>query len=161
MGRAVLLNDGTLTLLLQHFVGERIVVGRLAQQVVPGEDAPRGPLSRTEGPVLVRDVDLAGEHSARTYVRARSVICLDAVPAAVGEELLSSRTPLGVLLNKHRVGIFRQLSGVRTGTPLEGEGSAWTSRTSFLSMGRVPSITLVEAFPDDVLLDLDAAVRNP
>ncbi len=154
------MTDGTLTLLLGHFAGERIIVDRLAQHVISGTAAPQGPLPPAKGPVLVRDVDLAGEHSARTYVRARSITRLEAIPTAMGEELLTSRTPLGVLLNKYGLGVFRRPLGIHEGSPLDEGEVSWTSRSSLLSVGRSPAISLVEAFPDNVLLDLDAAVRD-
>jgi chorismate-pyruvate lyase len=108
--RLLLTTDGTVTSMLEHITGESITTACLTRKSLSESDVTGlSPLLVGAGPVQLRTVRLMGLQSRRIYVKARSLIVVDALPDAVRSDLDSTDTPIGVLLRRYRVESYREL----------------------------------------------------
>ncbi|MGK8504488.1 chorismate--pyruvate lyase family protein [Nocardia asiatica] len=114
LDRLLLTTDGTVTPMLEHITGEPVSITCLTRRSLEEAEAAKlSPLLDGAGPVQLRIVDIVGAHSRRIYVKARSLIVLEAIPAAVRRDLDETNTPVGVLLRAHRVETYRELLDYR------------------------------------------------
>lgn len=156
----LLSTDGTVVPLLEGCFGEPI---RLAGHVQSLRDAtPTDPaeLELDEGDsILHRKVLLQGEHTGRQYAFAESVLVPHRLPPLVRKALLSTSTPIGRVLNEHRVESFREVLRVgRTRTGRNGEEVLF--RTYRILSGGRPVMLITEYFPPFSLPD-SVTVRLP
>lgn len=108
--RLLLTTDGTLTPMLEHITGESITTVCLTRELLSESDVTiLSPLLVGAGPVQLRTVRLIGSQSRRIYVKARSLIVVNALHEAVRSDLDTTDTPIRVLLRHHRVESYREL----------------------------------------------------
>jgi beta-ribofuranosylaminobenzene 5'-phosphate synthase len=154
LGRLLLTSDGTLTPMLEHVVGERIVTAHLEQASVPADANTIALLSASETDILLfRAADLVGAESHRVYVRATSVVAVDAVPAGFRADLLGTEEPIGRLLRRHRIESFREILAWdvwNTVVPPDRDSGARrpveASRRYLVHTGGMPALLIDETF---------------
>lgn len=113
--RVLLMTDGTVTDVLEAYVGEGICIVGPAQSfsLESSEDLGMGLLRNDR--VLHRTVLLQGSVSGTNFIHGDSVIIPDRLPDSVLESLLTTAEPIGRLLTENRVETFREIVGVRFG----------------------------------------------
>lgn len=93
--RVLLVTDGTLTEILEAYFAERIVLVKVAQQVIPAT-ASHALLNPIVGETLIeRKILLQGTRSRSNYVYAESLVAVDRLAPSFRDALLTSDTPLG------------------------------------------------------------------
>ena len=106
--------NGTVTHILEAYVGETIRIVKLSQGYVRWDGAD-GRLDLEPGhPVLQRTVLLQGTDTGRNYLYADSIMIPDRLDQHVVDGLLNSDTPVGTLLVESRVETFREILTVGT-----------------------------------------------
>jgi chorismate-pyruvate lyase len=142
--RVLLVTDGTVTDVLEAFADEPIRVVKLGQEL-DAVDA---------GCVLRRTILLQGATSGTNYVHARSVFEPDHLHPEIVEGLLAGDTPLGRLLDEHRVETLREI--VAMGFEAAGDCAAYFGvapdsnlvfRTYRIIADERPMVTITEKFP--------------
>ncbi|XRQ09191.1 chorismate--pyruvate lyase family protein [Actinomadura welshii] len=143
-GRLLLTSDGTVMPMLEQIVGERVVTAGLRQSAAP-VDPGEAALFDHPGPALVtRTTHLVGAVTGTVYVRARSVLCPDAMPDALRADLLTTAAPIGRLLRGHRVESFREILSMRV--PGDDGRPAEPSRRYLVFIGGRPALLIEETF---------------
>ncbi|WP_432572832.1 chorismate--pyruvate lyase family protein [Kineococcus sp. SYSU DK005] len=141
-GRMVMTTDGTVTAILAHAVGERIVLGGTEQHLLAVAAPAAGHLRLPVGaPVELRTVQLVGERTGTRYVRAETVVSTAALPPAFREDLARGAETIGRLLRAHRLETYREVVDVQVA---EAEGTC--RRTYTVSAGGVPVLLITEHF---------------
>jgi chorismate-pyruvate lyase len=142
-GRMLITSDGTVTPMLEMLVGEPIVTSDLRQYPVPANPADARLLPAPSGTALLqRDTRLVGAGSGVTYVRASSLLLLDALPTEVRRDLLVTPEPIGRVLRRIRVETFRDLLGWEPRGPAAEE----VYRRYRIFIGGVPALLIGELF---------------
>ncbi|MBL8214049.1 MAG: DUF98 domain-containing protein [Bryobacterales bacterium] len=101
--RILLISDGTLTDIVEAAFEEPIRLVKLALATAPAEAAVEE-LGVVPGQLLMRrEILLQGVNSGRNYVYAESQIALDALPAGLREDLVTTNRPLGRLWVEHKL----------------------------------------------------------
>lgn len=106
--------NGTVTHILEAYVGETIRIVKLSQGYIPWDDADRRLDLEAGHPVLQRTVLLQGTDTGRHYLYADSIMIPDRLDEHVVDGLLNSDTPVGTLLVESRVETFREIITVGT-----------------------------------------------
>lgn len=104
--RILLITDGTVTDLLEHYLEENIEIHKILESI-EGSSAviyPRhaGFAQGYSGAILKREVLLRGQRTTKNWLYAQSTILLAHLDDAFREDLLNTRTPIGKLWKKHR-----------------------------------------------------------
>lgn len=111
--RLLLTTDGTVTEMLEQYLGEQIKVQKLSENIEhnPLYTFPRhlNQLDQQRHPVLVREILLQGQSTLKNWVHAESTIIPDNLPRDFRNDLMASREPIGRLWEKHRVETFKQV----------------------------------------------------
>lgn len=158
--RVLLMTDGTVTDVLEAYVGEGIRIVKLAQSFSLARSLRPGSSEILEmdllenDRVLRRTVLLQGSISATNFIHGDSVIIPARLPAAVLEGLSTTVEPIGRLLAENRVETFREIVGVRFGTAADcahhfGVEATAPSvfRTYQIYIGHSPVMRITESFP--------------
>jgi beta-ribofuranosylaminobenzene 5'-phosphate synthase len=144
VGRLLLTSDGTITPMLEQIVGERVVTARLDQSPAPTDPETAALLAASDGrSLLTRATHLVGAVTGTVYVRARSVLAVDAMPPPLRADLLGTDEPIGRLLRRHRVETFREILSLQvpeSGFPLKPK------RRYLVFTGGVPAMLIDESF---------------
>ena len=151
--RLLLVNDGTLTELLEAASSDTIAIVGLDQHMQRA--AQRVELLDLDvGEALIdRKIVLRGERSRTHHVYAESLIAIDRLPSPVRHALLTSNTPIGRLCRQHRLEIFKEI--IEFGRQPAGElcrhlpverNAAVLARTCRLSMRGRPVMLIKEYF---------------
>lgn len=106
--------NGTVTHILEAYVGETIRIVKLSQGYIPWDDTDRRLDLEAGHPVLQRTVLLQGTDTGRHYLYADSIMIPDRLDQHVVDGLLNSDTPVGTLLVESRVETFREILTVGT-----------------------------------------------
>jgi chorismate-pyruvate lyase len=110
--RLLLATDGTLTHILEAYLGERVSLVKLHQSLVTDPvDRDRHELDDGER-ALHRVILLQGSGTRATCVFADSLMLLDRLHPLVADGLLETDTPIGKLLWKCRTETFREITDV-------------------------------------------------
>ncbi|GLZ01171.1 chorismate pyruvate-lyase family protein [Actinoplanes sp. NBRC 103695] len=142
-GRMLIASDGTVTPMLELMVGEQIVTAGLKQFPVPADPEHESLLPAPPGTALLqRTTRLAGARSGVTYVRATSLLLLDALPAELRRDLLVTPEPIGRVLRRTRVETYRDLI---SWAPC-GSASDEAYRRYRILIGGVPALLIDELF---------------
>ncbi|NAZ85287.1 chorismate--pyruvate lyase family protein [Kineococcus indalonis] len=142
VGRMVMTTDGTVTAILAHAVGERIVLGGTARHRLAAPGPAAAHLRLPAGaPVELRTVQLVGERTGTRYVRAETLVSTAALPPAFREDLARGTETIGRLLRAHRLETYREVVDARV-SPAEGT----CRRTYTVSAGGVPVLLITERF---------------
>ncbi|WP_432490854.1 chorismate--pyruvate lyase family protein [Kineococcus gypseus] len=142
VGRMVMTTDGTVTAILAHAVGERIVLGRTAQRwhAVPAAEAAHLRLPPGAA-VELRTVHLVGERTGTRYVRAETLVSTDALPPGFREDLARGEETIGRLLRAHRLETYREVVDTRVSA---ADGTC--RRTYTVTAGGLPVLLITEHF---------------
>jgi chorismate-pyruvate lyase len=111
--RILLITDGTVTELLEHYLEERIEIHKILECVE--EDSTRiharhGRFTQGySGAILKREVLLRGQRTGKNWLYAQSTILLEHLDDAFREDLLRTKTPIGKLWKKHRSETFKAI----------------------------------------------------
>jgi beta-ribofuranosylaminobenzene 5'-phosphate synthase len=142
-GRMLIASDGTVTPMLELMVGEPIMTADLTQCPVPADDENALVLPAPPGTALLqRTTRLVGARSGVTYVRATSLLLLDALPAEVRRDLLVTSEPIGRVLRRARVATYRDLLGWER----RGSASDEAYRRYRILISGVPALLIGELF---------------
>lgn len=152
--RILLTTDGTVSRILEQYVGEPVVVVKLRQALVPATTAIAELGVEAGETVLTRDVLLRGRDTRRNLVHAESVLCPGHLGAPLVNRLLASSVPIGELFRQYRLETFREI--LASGE----EGAGWLSkyfgtepsaclafRTYRIVSGGRPVALITERFP--------------
>lgn len=151
--RVLLTTDGTVTDVLEAYVGEAIRVVKLAQSF-GGVATDRSDMARHNEGVLRRTVLLQGAITGTNFIYGDSVVIPKRLPAAVLEGLLATGKPIGKLLAENRVETFREIVdlGFEPAAGCAGHFGVTTDsllvfRTYRIHVGRRPVMRITEKFP--------------
>ena len=145
-GRLLLTSDGTVMPMLEQIVGERVVTAGLRQSAAPVDPGEAALFDQHGIPLVTRTTHLVGAVSQAVYVRARSVLCPEAMPEALRADLLRTAAPIGRVLRGHRIESFREILSMRVpgdGRPME------PSRRYLVFIGGRPALLIEETFTAD------------
>lgn len=110
--RLLLATDGTLTHILEAYLGERVCLVKLRNALLT-DPAERGRHELDEDErALRRVILLQGSRTGATFVFADSLVMLDRVDPLVASGLLETDTPIGKLLWRCRAETFREITDV-------------------------------------------------
>jgi beta-ribofuranosylaminobenzene 5'-phosphate synthase len=147
--RLLLTTDGTVTPMLEHIVGERVVPTKLTQSYRPADEETRTLLMVPPGEqLLFRASELVGASTGILYVRATSVAVPHALPPQLRDGFLRGEEPIGRLLRRLKIETFREILEY----DVAGEGpEAEASRRYRVYIGNVPALIIGESFLRDRL----------
>lgn len=104
----LLITDGTLTHILETYVGEKIQVKKLSEEIrLRAHDVWL--LLKQEKTVVERKILLQGSVSHRNWLYAESLIVLDRIDQSFQERLVTSREPIGKLWLEYKVETFKEI----------------------------------------------------
>lgn len=138
--RILMTSDGTVTIMLEQIVGERIVTEGIAQAVAPVDPDTAAALPYPVAGLVRRTTRLVGATTGRLYVRATSVFAPEALPKRVGTALQLTDEPIGRLLRRERVESFREILSVE----VRDDGSP--RRRYLICIGGRPAVHIEEIF---------------
>jgi chorismate-pyruvate lyase len=104
----LLITDGTLTNILETYVGERLQVVKLSEELRPGQHEAWLLLSPGSS-VIERKILLQGKESHNNWLYAESLIVPARVDAIFQDRLITSQEPIGKLWLEHKVETFKEL----------------------------------------------------
>ena len=139
LARILMTSDGTVTVMLEQIVGERIVTEGIAQSVAPVDPDTAAALPYPVAGLVRRTTRLVGAATGRLYVRATSVFAPEALPKRVCTALTLTDEPIGRLLRRERVESFREILAI------DG-GGAEPRRRYVISIGGRPAVHIEETF---------------
>lgn len=143
--RVLLTTDGTVTKSLESYFWEPVVVNKIKQQR-QALDLDLSSIHKKAGEeVIVRDVTLQGENSARIFAFASSFVRPDALPDGICRDLESDRVGIGELLRECGLETYREL--IALGKERADTGEQLITRTYRIVMGSHPFIQITEKFP--------------
>lgn len=151
--RILLISDGTLTDIVEAAFEEPIRLVKLALETAPAL-TPVDDLGVTPGQaVMRREILLQGANTGRNYVYAESHIALDALPAGLREDLVTTNRPLGRLWVEHKLETRKEILRVWR-VPAGGPGvhfddppQGLIARTYRVISGGRPIMLISEYFP--------------
>jgi chorismate-pyruvate lyase len=138
--RALLVADGTVTLLLSAYFSEDIGIKTHNQMslIMPSPLPQLG--LQTGSEVFYREVELYGLDSHRSYATAVSLINPKALNPALFEELIGEHVGMGEVLRNSARGSYRELLDVQQ------KGDDEASRTYTVFLEGHPAILITERF---------------
>jgi chorismate-pyruvate lyase len=152
--RVLLVTDGTLTEILEAWGLERIVLIKLAHEVL--RSSTRHDLLQVEAGDLIvdRKILLCGEKTHINYVYAESLIAVDRLDPQFRDDLLYSDVPLGRLWLTHRLETLKEMLAIRRQPAgslsdyfkLRPDDSVFVRTYGVFSGGR-PLMLITEHFP--------------
>lgn len=144
VGRLLLTTDGTVMPMLEQIVGERVVTAKLGHSPTPIDPNTAALLSVPDGgALLTRVTNLVGAVTGTVYIRAKSVLAVDAMPPSLRADLLGTDETIGRLLRRHRIESFREIISLNipdSGFPIE------PTRRYLVFTGGVPALLIEETF---------------
>ncbi|WP_392532269.1 chorismate--pyruvate lyase family protein [Nostoc sp. C117] len=106
--RILLTNNGTITDLIEIYMGESIKVKKLSENILKLNNELL-PMQLNEGAkVLDRKILLQGGISGRNYIYAESIIALERLDEQIREDLLTTKKPIGKVWLENKVEIFKE-----------------------------------------------------
>ncbi|NJP04550.1 MAG: DUF98 domain-containing protein [Chloroflexaceae bacterium] len=107
--RVLLITDGTLTHILEAYVGEKIRVLKLSETTRPVWSEIADLDLRPGSDVIERKILLQGSVSHRNWLYAESFIVPERLDPIFQEQLTNSRQPIGKLWTEHKVETFKEI----------------------------------------------------
>jgi beta-ribofuranosylaminobenzene 5'-phosphate synthase len=141
--RILMTSDGTVTIMLEQIVGERIDTQGIAHAVAPVDPGTAAALPYPAASLVRRTTRLVGASSGRLYVRATSVFAPDALPKQVLAALRRTDEPIGRLLRRERVESFREILSIDVPA---GGGPPEPRRRYLICIGGRPAVHIEEIF---------------
>jgi chorismate-pyruvate lyase len=148
--RALLVADGTVTMLLEAYFREMIGIRTLAQQTFE---------LRQQVPVLgvgcgddlfFRKVELSGTESGQLYAFAHTLLNPAVINTRLFAELVTEDVGIGWILRNSARGSFRQVLQINAGGI--GQMPNSVNRTYLVSIKGTPALLITEEFPLDAYL---------
>lgn len=161
--RTLLTTDGTVVQLLEAWFDDPIGLAGHQQFTTPvgPTDGDLLPVGNEE--ILRRRVLLRGQRTGRNYIYADTAIVLDRLDPKLREDLLQTSTPIGRLLQLHRVETLREVLriGRRPAAALADEFGIDSADELIFRVYRIvtnarPIMLVAEHFPADPLRQSDA-----
>ncbi len=107
--KCLLSTNGSITLLLEAFFGERQRADKLSEEeVVFTEDHPDLKL-RAGDNAMERVILLRGTQTQRAYLHATTLVALDKICPEFRKSLQSTQTPIGRLWDDHKMELFKEM----------------------------------------------------
>lgn len=154
MQRILLTSDGSMTRLLEAYVGEPIQAVKLAQEIITHAYLPDFFDLTEDSPILRREVLLKSAVSRMNLLHAESFIVLERLSMEIRESLFSSDTPIGVLLRRERVETFRDIIDNRKVKAHAlaaffnlDPAASLISRSYLITISQRPALWITEKFP--------------
>ena len=167
MQRILLTTDGTVTEILEAYLGEIMQVVKLAQGLLTLEE-PIVYLDMGAGQqVLSRKILLQGKISRINFLYAESMIAPDRLDPHVRDGLLNSNKPIGQLILEHRIETFKEI--VDCGKTLAGPSAGYFHihesapiifRTYRVFANHHPIMLITEQFPESQFVDWDPTANR-
>jgi len=110
--RILLINDGTLTEVLEAAFLERIELIKVAQDIIPSGAARVDNPEFENETLLKRKILLQGANSKRNYAYAESLIAVDRLSPKFRDDLLQSNMPIGRLWLEHKLETFKEIQKI-------------------------------------------------
>jgi chorismate-pyruvate lyase len=104
--KILLITDGTVTTLLEHFVDEPIIVYKLNEVVEQKESAK----------VLQREIFLQGKQSGKNWLYAESSVFINHLSADFRHDLMTSNQPIGKLWIKYQLETYKSIISIEEET---------------------------------------------
>jgi chorismate-pyruvate lyase len=152
--RVLLISDGTLTDIVEAAFQEPIQLVKLALDISPARASVEELDLQSGAQVMSREILLRGTDSGSNYVYAKSLIALDALPARLRDELVSTDRPLGRLWVEHKLETRKEILKVWrifSGEPLKhfqnAEHDGLLARSYRVFSGGRPIMLISEYFP--------------
>ena len=107
----LLITDGTVTELLEYYLGESIKVKKLYERLesdikcLSRSHIPY--IDQNDFPVLERKVLLQGDSTLRNWLYAETSILIDRLPLEFRDDLMISNKPIGKLWSKYRFETYK------------------------------------------------------
>ena len=115
--RVLLTLDGTVTKALESYYWEPVRIDVVFQEVLPSQADLAVLDCGKNDEVLVRQVNLVGAKTGRTYSSAESLIFLQRLPEHLKRQLLDGDIGIGQLLRRHVLETYREILLLGTGRP--------------------------------------------
>lgn len=110
--KILLITDGTVTKLLEHYLDESITVYKLEEDLKQNiRTFPDAYKLNFDSPVnvLQRNIFLQGKITGKYWIYAESTIFIDQLNADFRNDLLKSNQPIGKLWGKYRLETYKQI----------------------------------------------------
>jgi len=152
--RALLVNDGTVTRLIEAFVLEPLSVDVLDQRAVEGDDQTDSWLDKPAAAdsIVRRRVAIHGCESGRLYALAESLLVTSRLPRAFASSLLDDPKGLGETVGQKRLETRRELLWFGYAIAPDRANQPATqppllTRSYRIIIGGTPAILITENFP--------------
>jgi len=144
-------SDGYTTFLLQAYHGEPLIVEMLSSTDAESVSELHQLLDPVPATTTIRSVRLRGSVTGCVFADATCVLVPENLPSAVRDGLATTNTPLGALLYRHGVPVFRRVlpSGI------DELVDARPTRRSIIYTAQGPAAAVHERF--DLTANLGAA----
>ena len=109
--RILLITDGTVTTLLEHFVDESILVYKVNETIQQNVTSLSDHHESTN--VLQRDIFLQGKKSGKNWLYAQSTIFIEHLSADFRHDLLASNQPIGKLWIKYQLETYKSIVSIK------------------------------------------------
>lgn len=161
--RTLLTTDGTVVQLLEAWFDDPIGLAGHQQFTTPVGSTDGDLLPGGSEEILRRRVLLRGQRTGRNYIYADTAIVLDRLGPKLREDLLQTSTPIGRLLQLHRVETLREVLrvGRRPAAALAGEFGIDSADELVFRVYRIvanarPIMLVSEHFPAEPLREPEA-----
>lgn len=143
--RALLIADGTVTMMLEALFKEPIKVATVSQQpLAPDLSFDVFPAEQNEE-LLFREVELLGQHSQQHYVRAYSMLKRSAIDDSLWQGLLEGKVGIGVVLRHASKANYRKVVHMGMGG-INSEDQTKVHRSYCVYLEDKPAILITEVF---------------
>jgi chorismate-pyruvate lyase len=110
--KILLITDGTVTKLLEHYLDEPIIVHKLNEEIKQDVIFPDHYDVDASTDILQREIFLQGQLTGKNWIYAESAIFTDHLSTAFRKDLLESNQPIGKLWIKYRLEIYKNIISV-------------------------------------------------
>lgn len=157
--KILLITDGTVTHLLEQYLGESIIVNKLSEKSIRDKNQlpalQKNTVEEDDLPVIHRRILLQGQSSHRNWLYAESTIITNHLPADFRHDLLCSKQPIGKLWVKYQLETYKTLIAAGYETMAETPDyfnlpmdTQLVARTYTVYSGGKIIMIITEKFPD-------------
>lgn len=159
--QVLLITDGTLTKILETYVGEHLEVMKLSEEMRPEVDGIWCMDLAPGSEVIERKIVLQGQVTNRNWLYAESLIVPERLDPAFREQLITSQAPIGKLWLQYKVETFKEI--ITTYKEPAGPVARYFDinpftpllcRTYRVLSNRVPTMLITEKFPASYYTDV-------
>jgi chorismate-pyruvate lyase len=110
--KILLITDGTVTKLLEHYLDEPIIVNKLNEEIKQDVIFLDHYDVDASTDILQREIFLQGQLTGKNWIYAESAIFTDHLSADFRKDLLESNQPIGKLWIKYRLETYKSIISV-------------------------------------------------